>query len=183
MTASFLSAACLCAGGGHQPPRGARVARLAARLASGEIFAATLAGARIEAGAAAVRVLRDAGETTRGGLAPVPLAPDRASIWDGRFELTPNQAPGEGWEVRPLKGLAAALSPGERAEIGGVPAAARPALPVVLRGLASSPVLATKAAMVRCLVGPRLAAACGVVAHEGEIVDLTRGAGATASLC
>src|SRR5690606_20652641 len=44
-SARALAAALVCAGGGDRPPRGDRLAALAARLASGEDFAAVLAGA------------------------------------------------------------------------------------------------------------------------------------------
>jgi tRNA(Ile)-lysidine synthase len=179
LTLAFLSAACLCASGGCRPPRGDRLARLQARLSAGENFVTALAGARIEADVAEVRFLRDAGETARGGLAPMTLSPGRASIWDGRFELTASAA----FQVRPLKGLAARLDRREKAAISSFTAAARPTLPVLIQDPDLRPVLATAAARVRCLVGPRLAAACGLAAHEGEIVSMTRGVGVTASLC
>ena len=176
---AFLAAALLCASGGTRPPRGDQLRRLAARLQLGEVFAATLRGARVEADAALVRVMRDAGETARGGLAPVPLIPSQASIWDGRFEVGSD----EGGEIRPLRGLAGALSRPEREEIQGFAAHARPALPVLIRTPGASPVLAANAGRVRVLVGPRLRAACGVVAQETFIAVMPRGAEGDASLC
>ena len=136
-------------------------------------------GARVEADAVEVRVMRDAGETARGGLAPVSLAPGQASIWDGRFEA----AASSGGEVRALKGLAAALPRSERAEILGFSAQARPALPVLIPTPGASPFLAANAGRVRVLVGPRLLAACGVVAQEADIAVVSRGEGLKPSLC
>ena len=162
---AFLAAALLSASGGTVPPRGDQLERLVARLEAGEVFAATLCGARLEADAAEVRVMRDAGETARGGLAPVRLTPSRASIWDGRFEVVH----GEAGEIRPLKGLASALPRLEREEILRFAPRARLALPVLIAAPGASPVLAAKAARVRVLAGPRLRAACGLVAHEEEI--------------
>ncbi len=162
---AFLAAALLSASGGIRPPRGDQLDRLAARLQAGEVFAAALCGARLEADAAEVRVMRDAGETARGGLAPVRLSPGRASIWDGRFEVVS----GDAGEIRLLKGLARALTRPERKEILRFAPRARPALPVLIAGPGASPVLAAKVARVRVLAGPRLRAACGVVAHEEEI--------------
>jgi tRNA(Ile)-lysidine synthase len=174
-----LAAALLCASGGDEPPRGEPLRRLLARLASGERFAATLRGARIEADEGAVRILRDAGETARGGLSPVTLEPGRASIWDGRFEVVHAAAA----EIHALKGFAAGLNPEDREEIRRYAAAARPALPALVESPGASPVLATAKARVRCLVGSRFAAACGLVAHEGKIVLSPRGEAPAASLC
>ncbi len=183
LTAAFLSAACLCAAGGTRPPRRHQIARLLARLDAEPAFVAALAGARIEADETEVRFLRDAGETARGGLAAVQVQPGRASIWDGRFEVGADQAV----EIRAAKGLLSQLDSKERAGFSAFPAAARSALPVVIDGgriyAPFAPVLAVQGARVRCLVGPRLAAACGVAAHEEQIVSVTRGVGVTASLC
>ncbi|HEY3812410.1 MAG TPA: tRNA lysidine(34) synthetase TilS [Caulobacteraceae bacterium] len=176
---AFLAAALLCASGGERPPRGDQLERLAGRLDGGGAFTATLRGARIEADAAEVRVVRDAGETARGGLAPLRLTPGQASIWDGRFEITADG----GGEIRPLKGLAAALSHPERQEILGFSPQARPGLPVLIAQPGASPVLAAKAAWVRVLAGPRLGAACGLVAQEADIAVMSRGADGGASLC
>ena len=176
---AFLAAALLCAAGGARPPRGHSLERLARRLAAGESFSTTLAGARIEADAVEVRLMRDAGEMARGGLAPMTLAPGRAQVWDGRFETVSET----GGEIRPLKGLAAALSRPEREEILRFAAHARPSLPVLTQSPGLSPVLAARAGRVRALAGPRLWAACGLVAHEGDIAVMSRGAGGTASLC
>jgi tRNA(Ile)-lysidine synthase len=86
--ARFVSAACLCAAGTDRPPARSKVERLMARLRTDEPFTASLAGARIEAGASQVRFQREAGEVARGGLAPLRLQRGQTAVWDGRFEAT-----------------------------------------------------------------------------------------------
>jgi tRNA(Ile)-lysidine synthase len=86
--ARFVSAACVCAAGAARPPARERVARLAARLTEAAPVVATLAGARVEADARAVRFLREPGEAARGGLAPIRLKAGETGVWDGRFEIT-----------------------------------------------------------------------------------------------
>ena len=149
VAAAHLAASLLCAAGTERPPRGARLTRLIERLRSGEAFTATLAGARVEAGQD-VLVCRDAGEAARGGLAPLTLAPGETGVWDGRWEITAGAAP---LSVVALKGRASSLSPAQRLWLADVPAAARPALPLILRhGAAPTPV---------ALDGPDLAAEGG----------------------
>lgn len=165
-----LAAALLCAAGTERPPRGARLTRLVERLRSGETFAATLAGARIEAGED-VLVRRDAGETARGGLAPLALAPGETGVWDGRWEVSAGDA---ALTVTALKGRAAGLSPDQRAILAGVPAPARPSLPLILRHGAApflapldGPGLAVEGgARVRSLVLDRFKAAVGLRDQE-----------------
>ncbi|WP_299542459.1 tRNA lysidine(34) synthetase TilS [Phenylobacterium sp.] len=90
--ARFVSAACLCAAGTDRPPARSKIERLTGRLRSDEPFTASLAGARIEAGASQVRFLREAGEFARGGLAPLGLQAGETAVWDGRFEVTVQRA-------------------------------------------------------------------------------------------
>jgi tRNA(Ile)-lysidine synthase len=125
VAAAHLAAALLCAAGTERPPRGERLARLVERLRSGETFAGTLSGARIEA-VEDVLICRDAGETARGGLAPLELAPGETGVWDGRWEITAGAA---ALTVEPLKGKAASLS----LDLSAIPAAARPSLPLIRR--------------------------------------------------
>jgi tRNA(Ile)-lysidine synthase len=164
--AAHLAAACLCAAGTVQPPRGARLARLAARLRAGETFTATLAGARIEAAGEAVRLFREPGEARRGGLSPADLPVGEAVVWDGRFELAAEVA---GLAVRPLQGLAARLPLVQRQALKALPPVARPALPAVVdaAGAVTCPILAEASpARARCLVGDRFDAAIGLVDQE-----------------
>lgn len=131
--AAHLAAALLCAAGTTRPPRGERLSRLVRRLRSGEAFTATLAGARVEARGeegAEVLICRDAGESARGGLAPLDLAPGETGVWDGRWEVTADEAP---LTVMALKGRASSLSAEQRARLAEAPVAARPSLPLLLR--------------------------------------------------
>ena len=127
VAAAHLAAALLCAAGTERPPRGQRLARLVERLRSGEAFTATLSGARVEAGGD-VLICRDAGETARGGLAPLDLAPGETGVWDGRWEITAGAAP---LTVEALKGKAGGLASNRRGDLFAVPAPARPSLPLV----------------------------------------------------
>ncbi len=129
VTATHLAAALLCAAGTERPPRGERIKRLVQRVRSGEAFTATLAGARIEA-SDDILVCRDAGETARGGLAPLELAPGQTGVWDGRWEVTASDT---SLTVVALKGSASSLPPEQRAALARFPAAARPSLPLILR--------------------------------------------------
>ena len=165
VAAAHLAAALLCAAGTERPPRGGRLTRLVERLRSGEMFTATLAGARVEAGTD-VLVCRDAGESTRGGLAPLDLAPGETGVWDGRWEVTAGEAP---LTVTALKGRAASLSPDQRARLHGVPAPSRPSLPLIREAVAplDGPSLAVEGgARARSLVLDRFKAAIGLCDQE-----------------
>lgn len=160
-----LAAAMLSAGGGDRPPRRERVDALLARLAGADAFAATLAGAKALAGREVV-IVRDAGESARGGLVRVPLEPGRASVWDGRFELRADRC---GLDVVPLKGAQSRLDSAGRRRIKTAAAAARPAAPLVedAGGRVVCPILAgADGIAVRSLVGDRFLAACGAVCRE-----------------
>jgi tRNA(Ile)-lysidine synthase len=163
--ARFVSAALLCAGGGETPPRGERLTRLVDRLAAGEVFTASLAGARVTASPDEVTFGREAGERLRGGLAPVVLEPGRTVVWDGRYEVTAVEA---GWRVEALAGRVGALAKAERAWLKALPPAARSALPVLVsdRGVALPQPFAQGPAVAKSLVRARLDAACGLLDKE-----------------
>ena len=170
--AAQIAMACLCVAGTERPPRGDRLQRLVARLRSVETFAATLAGARIEAGPdGRVALCRDAGETARGGLTALTLSPGETGVWDGRYEVRAGADP---ITVQALKGLAARLPKAQRAALQAVPAAARPALPALVdaRGAALCPVLdgpafaRTKTECARPLFLDRFRAAIGLIDQE-----------------
>jgi tRNA(Ile)-lysidine synthase len=150
----LVAMAAVCAGGGERLPATARAARLAAALRGDGPLVATLAGARIEADAAEVRIFREAGETARGGLAPArpPI------VWDGRFEIVSGQ------EVRRLAGLVGQLPPAEQSALRALPPAARGGLPAVVGedGSVSCPAITGTPS----LVGERLRAAAGLVQRE-----------------
>jgi tRNA(Ile)-lysidine synthase len=160
----FAAAACLCAAGTDRPPAGDRVARLVERLCAASEVAATLAGARIEADAADIRFLREAGEAARGGLAPLSLRPGESGVWDGRFEIEAGRAV----EIRRLAGLAQRLPRDQLARLRALSPSARLALPALVEaGRVVCPLLA-EAPRIRLapLSHARLLAACGAIDRE-----------------
>ncbi len=177
-----LMVACLCAGGGDRPPRRERAGRLRARIAAGEVFTATLAGARVTAGAE-VLITREAGEAARGGLEPMALPVGVEVVWDGRFVATATRP---GLTIRALRGFAPRLSQEERRRLAGIPPEARPALPVIMSDgeLVTCPMLAWSAqARLRRLVGGRFRAACGgYVADEAQLSTAADGEPVTGAL-
>lgn len=162
----LVGAACLCAAGTSRPPRSDRLDRLVDALRGPTNAAATLAGARVEAEDDAVLFLREAGELGRTGVGAESLAPGRAIVWDGRFELV---AAHPGLVVQALTGAIGRLDAGQRRALGEIPAAARGALPLVL-GESHGPVCPLLRPLpdltIRPLAGDRLAAACGLVERE-----------------
>ena len=159
----LLGALALCAAGTTRPPPAAALDRLAARLAGQGVFAATLAGARIEAGRDFVRVCREAGERARGGLAEADLQ-DGEAVFDGRFVV---RAPGPAIVAR-LAGRARRLPPDQRRRLAAIPPAVRGALPVVVAdGDLSCPLLAPERdATAFSMTLGRLRAALGAVVDE-----------------
>lgn len=161
LTPRALAVACLCAAGAERPPRAERLARIVAMAATGAPFVGTLAGARIEARADRLSIMREPGELVRRPPAPLILAAGEAGVWDGRFEIAADRPA----RILPLAGLAARLPPLDAAALREVPAKARAALPAEAEAprlrIASGEGLA-----VRCLVEERLLAALGVVDRE-----------------
>jgi tRNA(Ile)-lysidine synthase len=154
----------LCAAGTTRPSDAASLDRIVNRIAEGD-FAASLAGARIEARDERVMFCREVGERARGGLQPAML-PLGDSVFDGRFVMT---AAKPGHSVAPLRGLAAQLPPAQRDRLRAVPGAVRGALPAVIApsGGVSCPVLAASSAVAARPLGlARLHAALGVIADE-----------------
>jgi tRNA(Ile)-lysidine synthase len=163
----FLSAALVCAAGTTRPPRGEALDALLARLRKSAPVDATLAGARVWARDDEILIGRDTG---RDGLPPLALEPGGVSVWDGRFELTVTTP---GHAVVAARGLMARLSAPDRKQLQGLPPLLRASQPVIVDAATGDsdvrPVLAERIASVRALAGPRLLAACGQIAHEGEI--------------
>ncbi len=162
-----LATVLTCVGGSARTPRGDQVERLHRRLRSGEDFDATLCGARLSAGANAVMVHREPGDQRRVGLRPLRLEPGRAAIWDGRYEIT---ADAPGLIVVPAHGRLAALAPADRARLSALPAAARSAVPVLIRDGDPRPVLAAPDVRMRPLVPLRLAGALDLMPHETDLI-------------
>jgi tRNA(Ile)-lysidine synthase len=164
----LLGAMILCAAGSDRPPRRESLDRLLARLAAGESFTASLAGARIEASDEAVTCLREAGERARGGLAEQPL-PLGESVFDGRVAITASQP---GWRVAALRGATKRLPGAEQRRLSALPASVRGALPVAISpaGDHSCPIVAHSAAVAARPLGlPRLRAALGALADEAAL--------------
>lgn len=174
--ARTLSIALTCAAGVAGPPRGRRLSALLERIGTGEIFTATLGGARLEAGEH-LRLTREPG---RERTPDVVLSPGRPAVWDGRFEL---MADGPGWRVTALARHMARLDPTCRAIVQSLPASVRPSLPVLIGDDPARPVLAWRAAEARCLVPRRLALAKGDVSHEDGIDALLDGETPPSDLC
>ena len=155
--ARFVSAACLCAAGTDRPPTGSKVLRLAERLTSSDGFAASLAGARIEADDGHVHVMREAGEAARGGLRLLSLLAGQTGVWDGRFEINADRP----MQVCAAAGLRGQLSPVDQKTLASLPARARDVAPLGIDEAGAVALIAVKS-----LALDRLLAACGAVDRE-----------------
>lgn len=162
--AAHVAAACLCAAGGSRPPRGEKLQRLVERLRAGEMFTATLAEARIDAGGHEAVFMRDSG---RAGITEQHFAEAEVGVWDGRFEVYAAAAV----TIRPLRGLARRLPAAQQAALRAIPAAARPTLPaIVSEDGVSCPILAEDPSVrVRALALTRFEAAAGFVDSEPAV--------------
>lgn len=156
LTPRLVALAGLCAAGTSRPPRADSLARIAALLAGEEAWIATLAGARLEAGARDVLFLREPGELSRRPSPPLVVQAGKAGVWDGRFEI---MGPGR---IVALAGHASRLPTMQREALHALPPKARPGLPFDLDTL-SSPALTGQAVS---LVEERLLAAYGVIDRE-----------------
>ncbi len=90
--AAHIAAACLCAAGTAQPPRGERLQRLVDRIRAGSTFTATLAGARIEAAGEGVSFFREPGEARRSANPP-PMGEVSAKPTEGGVVERPRSPP------------------------------------------------------------------------------------------
>lgn len=171
--ARALAAAVVCAGGDERPPRGDRLARLRERLAQGEVFTATLSGARIVATEEGVSLTREPGEFRRLGAEPLPLPPGVEMIWDGRWSLTADEP---SWSVAPAAGRMAALSAADQARLRALPAAVRGGRPVLIRNNPPATVLAGEAVGAHALIEQRLAFALDGMTHEPAPDAMAHGA-------
>ena len=186
-TRRALGALATCAAGTARAPAAAQLERITARLAADEDFAASLAGARIEARGGAVLICREAGERVRQALQPAPLPPGE-SVFDGRFEITSSATDRQ---ISFLAGHAARLPPDQRRRLATVPAAARGALPAIISpggditcplltesGLTESGLADTNPACIRRLTFARLCATLGGAEDEASfwrVAKLTPG--------
>lgn len=166
---SLLGAALLCAAGADRPPRRDRLLRLLTRIGGGERFAATLAGARVESDGERVHIVRDVANSRRPRAGDLDLPVGRPVVWDGRFECCAAEPAAK---IGILAGRAAKLPSLLRRVARTAPPAARPALPVLVRGDGSMalPTLSqTASACVRPLALARLAGARGCIVSEAAL--------------
>lgn len=170
---SALAVGLVCAGGGDRLPRGNRLRALADRLTSGADVTTVLAGARIEANGDHVLIMREPGELARSGAAPIALQPGVETVWDGRFALTVAEP---GWSAASASGRLSALPPVDRARLQPLPAAARAAMPVLIRDGSGDTRLAGEGTEIAGLVEQRLALALDTTPHEGALDRSTHGA-------
>lgn len=168
-----LAVALVCAGGGDRLPRGSRLAAVRRRAAAGEVFTATLCGARIEARPDGLEITREAGELLRRPPGATPLKPGVETVWDGRYAITVD-APG--WSVAPAAGLRMRLSKADRARLAALPASARGAEPVLIRNDGGAPILASATGQARSLVEERLGLALDRMTHERDLGPRPHGA-------
>ena len=154
-----LAVALVSASGQARLPRGDRLEALRQRLAGGEIFTAVLSGARLEAQAQKVLILREAGEMSRSGLTALSLQAGGPAVWDGRFEITIERPD---CHIVPARGLMAKLSDEDRVILANMPVSARPIQPVLVCPRTASPVLAYGKAKLLSLVATRFRLNCPV---------------------
>ncbi len=166
---TLLGAALLCVAGASRPPRSAQLVRLMARLAAGDPFAATLAGARVESDGARAHLVRDAGDNRREAMGDLALPEGRAVVWDGRFEIAARSI---GSRVGPLAGRTGRLPPVLREALGGLSPSARRAVPVVTHpdGALTLPTVRPDPAVEIYPLGlARLAGARGAIIDEAAL--------------
>jgi tRNA(Ile)-lysidine synthase len=165
----WLAALVLCAAGTVRPPRGLALDRLLGRLREQGSFVASLAGARIEAGAEQVRFCREPGELRRGG-GWTPAALDAVeTVFDGRFVLSTTL---EGAQVRPLAGLKGRLAPEARARLAAMAPAVRAGLPAIVTadGAVRCPIVQQDMQLSAVpLAGERFSAALGAFTDEASL--------------
>ncbi len=161
---AVVAAGALCAAGTSRPPRGDRLDRLTDQLRGVAPVVATLAGARIEADEETIAWRREPGEFRRGDQPILRLAPGETGVWDGRFEITADQA----LEIAPLDGRTASLAEPSARALRQVAAPARGALPALeaAAGLVCPLLQPTPGVAIRPLALARLQAACGLVVRE-----------------
>ena len=171
----LLARALACASGSRRAPRADAVTRLLERALGGDVFAATLAGARVETSdaTAALMIVRDAGEAGRRRMQPVPIRAGETVVFDGRFEIALQEA----GQIALAAGRQAQLSRSDRKSLQAFAPAVRACQPVFIGEGGHGPRLAATAGEVSCLVAGRFRAACGLIAHEAEIAVTSRGEG------
>jgi tRNA(Ile)-lysidine synthase len=164
----FVAIACVCVGGGARRPASRRIGRLAGMLQGQGSFIATLAGARIETDPTRVRIFREAGDISRHGSPAVQIAKGQSMVWDGRFEIAPQDV---GVVLTRLSGLSRRLPRDQQITLLDLPPAVRRGLPAMTSddGLVTCPALDGRASS---LIPERLIAAAGLVEREPDQAPL-----------
>jgi tRNA(Ile)-lysidine synthase len=169
VSAADLGAALLSVGGGGRPPRPEALNRLLRRIGLGEPFVATLTGSRLAFDGTNAHIVRATADHRHHVGGDLHLALNKTMVWDGRFEV---QAMVSGARVGHLAGRASRLAPSDRRDLLAMPAAARLALPAVIRadGRIECPTLRQSPDFsVRTLAWSRLAAARGAIVNEAAL--------------
>ena len=169
VSAADHGAALLSVGGGNRPPRPEALNRLLERIRQGEPFVATLAGSRFAFDGANAHIVRATADHRHHVGGDLHLALNETMVWDGRFEV---RAIVPGVRVGHLAGRASRLAPSDRRDVLAIPAAARLALPAVIRadGRIECPTLRQSPDFaVRTLAWNRLAAARGAIVSEAAL--------------
>lgn len=159
----WLAQAVACVSGRESLPSRNAVEAALARLAAGR--RTVLGGAALTPDVGQVVLTREAG---RRAPPTDPLSPSRVHVWDGRFEVVAEEP---GWTIGPLQGSASRLERADAARVKALPAVTRPCAPVLFREGAASPVLASPAVRLTCLVGERLRLATGGAETEADLVS------------
>ncbi|WP_296815334.1 tRNA lysidine(34) synthetase TilS [Brevundimonas sp.] len=159
----WLAHAIACVSGRADLPRRDRVEAARARLCAEE--RATLGGVDLRAEGDGLTLTREPGRSPPSSMR---LQPGETRVWDGRFEVSAKEG---GWTIAPSRGHAVRLAPTDRVRLRALPTAARPALPVLFREGDASPVLASPAVSLRCLVGDRLRLASGGARTEADLIS------------
>ncbi len=167
----WLGTAVVCAAGASRPPRSEALDRILGALRSGAPGSATLGGVRLAFDGEHLAIARETSDTRTGVSPALALAVGEPAVWDGRFEILARRP---GLTVSALTGGMSRMPRIQRELARRLHPLARRALPAIagaVDGRLVCPTLAeSPAASIRCLVGPRLAAACGQVDHESAMV-------------
>ncbi len=162
---ALVGRACVCAGGGSRPAKGARLDRLTKALLGSEDLVATLVGCRVEADLEQIRWARNSGEIRRGGRGSLAIEGGVASIWDGRFEIVSDRSV----RISQLAGHGSKLSSAAQTALKSLPTAARPSLPIVMDQQVIAPSIEDVPGIkVSDLTWERFQAACGEFQAERD---------------
>ena len=171
----ILSAAAVCAGGGHKLPKRARLENLYTRLPDGK--ALTLCGARLQQQDGRIIISRETGDIGRQVSPFLDMEAGVEKVWDGRFSIHATEAV----RIAPSQGVRAELMDSDRKALQALPPALRGSLPVGEKDNQKKLLTNIDPAntslrpdtynrtRVTCLVMPRFYAAMGQIRRESRI--------------